>query len=187
MPGRAISAALEATSRRSTGARRRLTLPLVTRERVQQVRHEPVEMASLPLDHVHARGGPSGHLAAQQRGRRDDRRQRVTQLVPEHREEVVLRRVGGDRLVERGALAPHLLIASGGFGPVRLESPLPVDSRQDRSDARAHMLHKPELAMRERPRSQRHEQRAEGALSADSRSVVKGNLQSKQIGLVRSS
>lgn len=62
---------------------------------IQQIVHQALHVVHLPLHHVQL--GPPGIAHAQHLQRHDDRRQRVAQLVPQHRQEFILRtcRLGG--------------------------------------------------------------------------------------------
>jgi hypothetical protein len=83
------------------------------REHVEQVVDEADDVLHLPLDHRGLRRRAAAH--PHQRDRRQDRREGVAQLVPQHREELVLRAVGALGLgagllglaVEPGVLDGH--------------------------------------------------------------------------------
>ena len=91
------------TSRRSTRSRRSSTLPDGDARDVEQVVDHAREVRDLALDDAGARRVARAVAARHHLERGDDRRERIAQLVAEHREELVLRAVRDLGLAQRVA------------------------------------------------------------------------------------
>ena len=104
---------------------------------VEKVVDEPAQMGDLVADRA---SRPHGHVvllsdAIEHADRADDRRQRVTQLVTQHRQELVLGPVGGFRLRPR-ELRPHQQILA-----LSLHAPALLHERAGRDDHDGNRAH----------------------------------------------